>query len=135
MGATGPPPEPRRLQAVKGRPGGKKQDGRPMSNPPQVVPQAPPKPSDLGEHGSWLWDLVTPELTRMTVLGQIDRTELEAYCRLYQLWRETEPRARQWMPMIDRLSRLATNLGLTPTSRLRMSIPERKSDDDLFSVS
>ena len=41
MGAKGPAPEPRDLQAVKGRPGGKKQDGRPRSNPPMWSPRSP----------------------------------------------------------------------------------------------
>jgi hypothetical protein len=37
--------------------GDRKRKGKPLSNPSTAVPAAPPKPDDLGEHGSRLWDL------------------------------------------------------------------------------
>ena len=135
MGARGPAPEPRRLQAVKSKAGTQRQDGKPLTNPPMTVPAVPPRPSDLGKWGDFMWDLVTPEMSRMGILGQIDLAALEAYCRLYDEWKEMPPTNLRWGTTIDRMTRLAVQLGLTPSARLRMSIPEQKSDDDVFTNS
>jgi phage terminase small subunit len=132
MGARGYVPEPRRLQVIKGE---RKRAGKPLSNPPTAVPAAPPKPDDLGSEGSQLWDLVTPELVRMTVLAQIDLAVLEAYCRVYSEWRRDDPKARRWLWLVDRLTTLGIQLGLTPGARLRMNLPERTAaDEGVFST-
>jgi phage terminase small subunit len=132
MGARGYVPEPRRLQVIKGE---RKRAGKPLSNPPTAVPAAPPKPDDLGSEGSRLWDLVTPELVRMTVLAQIDLAVLEAYCRVYSEWRRDDPKARRWLWLVDRLTTLGIQLGLTPGARLRMNLPERTAaDEGVFST-
>lgn len=130
MGARGRTPEPRRLQVIKGRPGGTRQNGKPLTNPPVVVPAAPPKPDDLGSDGSRLWDLVTPELVRLTILGRIDLVVLEAYCRVYDEWKREDPQPRRWLWLIDRLTTLAIQLGLTPAARLRMNLPEPSAGDE-----
>jgi phage terminase small subunit len=127
MGARGYLPEPRRLQIVKGE---RRRAGRPLSNPPTAVPAAPPKPDNLGEHGSWLWDLVTPELVRMTILSRIDLVPLELYCRVYEQWRREDPKSRRWLWLIDRLNTLGIRLGLTPGARLRMDLPERTAAEE-----
>jgi phage terminase small subunit len=124
MARYGPLPEPRRLQVVKGD---RKRKGKPLSNPPVVVPAAPPKPDDLGDDGSRLWDLVTPELVRMTILSQIDLVVLEMYCRVYDEWRREDPESRRWLWCIDRLTTLAIQLGLTPAARLRLNLPEPRA--------
>jgi phage terminase small subunit len=129
VGARGRAPEPRRLQVIKGRPGGTRQNGKPVTNSPVVVPAAPPKPHDLGEFGDFMWDLVTPELVRMTILGQIDLVVLEIYCRVYDQWRREDPQSRRWLWLIDRLTTLGIQLGLTPAARLRMNLPERRADE------
>ena len=101
-----------------------------MSNPPMTVPAVPPKPSDLGKWGDYMWDLVTPEMARVGILGQIDRVELEAYCRPTTLggtWTEGGQRGGQRSTGCPVLAPIS---GLTPTSRLRMNLPERKADDD-----
>lgn len=90
----------------------------------------PPEPGDLGEWGSWLWDLTAPELERIGILGRLDRTELEAYCRLYERWKGTDAKDRQWMPMIDRMSRLAQALGCSPAARLRMNLHEAAAEEE-----
>jgi phage terminase small subunit len=122
MGARGRTPEPRRLQVIKGRPGGTRQNGKPLTNPPVVVPASPPKPDDLGSDGSRLWDLVTPELVWLTILGRIDLMVPEAYCRVYDEWKREDPQARRWLWLIDRMTTLAIQLGLTPAARLRMKL-------------
>jgi phage terminase small subunit len=129
MGARGYVPEPRRLRVIKGE---RKRAGKPLSNPPTAVPAAPPKPDDLGDEGSRIWDLVTPELVRMTILSQIHLVVLECYCRVYDEWRREDPQSRRWLWCIDRLTALAIQLGLTPAARLRMNLPERRADDAIF---
>ncbi len=76
-----------------------------------------------------MWDLVTPELVRMTILGQIDLVVLEIYCRVYDQWRREDPQSRRWLWLIDRLTTLGIQLGLTPAARLRMNLPERRADE------
>jgi phage terminase small subunit len=127
MGARGYLPEPRRLQVIKGE---RKRAGKTLSNPPTAVPAAPPKPDDLGSEGSRLWDLVTPELVRMTILAQIDLAVLEAYCRVFDEWKREDPQQRRWLWLVDRLTTLGIQLGLTPGARLRMSLPERTAADE-----
>lgn len=110
--------------------GDRKRKGKPLSNPPMAVSAAPPKPGDLGSDGSRLWDLVTPELVRLTILGQIDLVVLEAYCRVYDEWKREDPQARRWLWLIDRMTTLAIQLGLTPAARLRMNLPELSAGDE-----
>jgi phage terminase small subunit len=126
MGSHGPLPEPRRLQLLKGE---RKRAGRQVTNPPTALPAAPPKPADLGLDGSRIWDLVTPELERMTILGRIDLVVLEAYCKVYDEWRREDPQQRRWLWLIDRMTTLAIQLGLSPAARLRMNLPERRVDE------
>lgn len=130
MGTRGPAPQSRHLQVLKSGRRNARQNGRPLSNQPQPVPAIPPKPDDLGEHGSWLWDLVTPELERMRLLAQVDRTEVETYCALYDVWKRTDPRDRRWLSMVERMSRLACNLGCSPGARLRMDLPEPPAEEE-----
>jgi len=127
MARYGPLPEPRRLQVVKGD---RKRKGKPLSNPPTALPAAPPKPDDLGPDGSRLWDLVTPELIRLTILSRIDLVVLEAYCKVYDEWKREDPQSRRWLWLIDRMTTLAVQLGLTPAARLRVNLPEATADQD-----
>jgi phage terminase small subunit len=127
MARHGPLPESRRLQVVKGD---RKRKGKPLSNPPMAVSAAPPKPNDVGADSSRLWDLVTPELVRLTILSGIDLAVLEAYCRVYDEWKREDPQQRRWLWLIDRMTTLAIRLGLTPGARLRMSLPEPAADQE-----
>jgi phage terminase small subunit len=71
----------------------------------------------------------------MTVLAQIDLAVLEAYCRVYSEWRRDDPKARRWLWLVDRLTTLGIQLGLTPGARLRMNLPERTAaDEGVFST-
>ena len=127
MARYGPLPESRWLQVVKGD---RQRKGKPLSNPPMAVSAAPPKPDDLGDDGSRLWDLVTPELVRLTNLSRIDLVVLEAYCRVYDEWKREDPESRRWLWLIDRMTTLAIQLGLTPGARLRMNLPEPAAGEE-----
>ena len=108
--------------------GERKRAGRPVTNPPTAMVAAPPKPDDLGEWGEFMWDLVTPELLRLGLLSRLDLSELEAYCRLYERWKGLSPDDRWWNQTVERMSRLAQNLGCSPGARLRMELPEPKAE-------
>jgi phage terminase small subunit len=95
-----------------------------------AVPAIPEKPDDLGEWGAWLWDQVTPELYRMGILGHLDVSELEMYCRFYDEWKLTDPQSRRWLWLADRTSKLAQQLGCSPAARLRMHLPEEKAVEE-----
>lgn len=110
--------------------GDRQRKGKPLSNPPMAVSAAPPKPDDLGDDGSRLWDLVTPELVRLTNLSRIDLVVLEAYCRVYDEWKRDDPESRRWLWLIDRMTTLAIQLGLTPGARLRMNLPEPTAGEE-----
>jgi hypothetical protein len=66
----------------------------------------------------------------MGILGRLDRTELEACCRLYQRWKGTNATDRSWMPIIDRMTRLAAALGRSPAARLRMQLREAPAEEN-----
>jgi phage terminase small subunit len=95
-----------------------------------AVPAAPPKPDDLGDEGSRLWELVCPELVRMTILSRIDLVVLEAYCKVDDKWRREDLQQRRWLWLIDRMTTLAIQPGLTPAARLRMNLPEPSAGDE-----
>jgi phage terminase small subunit len=118
------------MQVLKSDKPGRRPNSKPIVNPPMAVPAIPPKPDDLPHWGSWLWDLVTPELQRMGILGQLDITELEAYCRSYDEWKREDPQSRRWLWLMDRTSKLAQQVGCSPAARLRMNLPEPKAEEE-----
>lgn len=124
----GPPPQPASLRILKGNGVDKDVAGRKVKRQPTTVNMRPPKP-DLPVHGDELWELVTPELERMGLLGRIDLVALEAYCRTYHVWK-THDGGRGYPALTLALAKLGSMLGCDPASRLRMTLPEAEDDDD-----
>ncbi len=129
MGARGPAPSKAELRLLKGNQKDRDVAGRAVRPQPRVVPGAPPMPDNLGEHGERAWTTVVPELVRMGILGQVDAFVLEAYCRTYQLWRDHDG-GRGYSVLTGTLATLGSKLGLDPTSRLRMTLPEAPDDEE-----
>ncbi len=134
MGARGPAPQPAALRILKGNGKDRQPNKAKVARQPMAVPARPPMPADLGEWGVWIWELVTPELVRMGILGQVDHATLEAYCRAYQAWKLTDPDDRRWVQLTMCMVNLGSKLGLDPASRLRMTLPEASNDEqtDVF---
>ncbi len=128
MAGRGPAPAPAAIRLLKGN--GKDRDvaGRKVARQPRTVAMRPPKP-DLPPDGDRMWELVVPELERMELLGQIDLGALEAYCILYhELHNHRGPQGLA--TLATALVRVGSALGLDPTSRLRMKLPEVEDDDE-----
>jgi hypothetical protein len=53
---------------------------------------------------------------------------LERQGKVFRVVNE-DPQARRWLWLIDRMTTLAIQLGLTPAARLRMNLPERRADE------
>src|SRR5687767_4865900 len=124
MGARGPAPQRADIRVLKGDGIGRDQAHKKVARQPMVVPRAPKMPVDLGEWGEYAWNLVTPELVRLGIMGHVDALTLEAYCRSYQSWKEMTPGQRGWVVHTTAMVNLGSKLGLDPASRLRMTLPE-----------
>jgi len=94
------------------------------------------------------WKRLAPELQRLGILTSLDRTMFEAYCRTYSEWVRFSREAREaliknpsgrvrispYAELADRalknLRYLATEFGMTPSSRSRIKIEPPESSDD-----
>ena len=127
MGSRGPAPHPAALKLAKGNGVDRDADGHKVARQPQAARAIPPMPAGLNDDGRYAWDLVVPELYRMGLLGQIDGITLEAYCRLYQVWRRHDGRTG-YAALTAQLLAAGSRLGCDPASRLRMTLPEPAAD-------
>lgn len=107
-------------------------------------------PAELNEVAAREWDRLVAELEPRRVLTDLDRNALAAYCAAYALWSDATDSLRRFGPMLKSPSgypvqspyvaiasrqtaimmRIAGELGLTPTSRGKLS--GAASDVDLF---
>lgn len=129
MGARGPAPASAELRLLKGDGTGKDVAGRKVRRQPKAVTAVPLKPDDLGEHGSRMWDQVTPELERLDLIGRLDVGALEMYCRLYEAVRVHDG-GRGYASLANAFLAAGSKLGLDPAARLRMTLPEESDDEE-----
>ena len=135
MGVGGTKPKPTALKVIEGNPG-----GRPLN-------KNEPKPKLGTDCPEWLddvaraeWDRVYPELERTGVITEVDRATLADYCAAWSLLVraqeglehgeviETSTGTLIQSPYVgmvnrasDRLRKLACELGMTPSSRSRVT--------------
>jgi len=141
----GRPPKPTNLKRLAGNPG-----KRPLN------PSEPTFREDSGYCPRWLppaakaeWRRVVPELAAQGLLTIVDRSALEAYCMAYAQWQEAEmildelgltfttPKGYvQQRPEVaiannaaKRMKTFMVEFGMTPSSRSRISLPERQAED------
>jgi phage terminase small subunit len=119
MGSRGPVAD-RRLQALKG-------DGRNRDYPRAVV-AAPDKPPDLEPEAERLWDQVVPELERLRLLSRLDGVTLEALCVTYARWKRHDG-GLGYPALTNVLAKLASDMGLAPAARQRMTAPVSDRDE------
>jgi P27 family predicted phage terminase small subunit len=144
-------PKPTRLKLLTGNPG-----KRPMNeNEPKPELTIPECPTELSPLARKEWDRLVGELTALRMLTNLDRAALAAYCGAYALWAEATEAIHKYGAMIkspqgfpiqspylsianrqsEIMMRIASEFGLTPASRSRISTPQTLtgSVSDLFS--
>ncbi len=145
---SGPPPKPLEL---------KQRDGdihkeRWNLNAPQPEKGIPTCPKHLTGAAKTEWKRIVPELDKIGLLTQIDRSALAAYCEAYREWKEacelmegksllirTEAGNIIQNPLVgikhkaaEHMHKFLTEFGMTPASRTRISVnPKGKEVDPM----
>lgn len=134
------------------------QRGQAAWQPRQAPPQrrrapppakAPPCPACLGEEARKEWKRLASELADLGLLTGIDRGLLAAYCQAHALWVEavssierygTMVKSPNGYPMqspyvavankqVDIMVRIASEFGMTPSSRTRIRVGDQTPQD------
>lgn len=146
MGLRGPLPAADNVRHLRGTPDRRANPGKPL----KAAPKRPNPPTWLGREAKAEWRRIVPELDKLGILAVVDRAVIATYCDAWQRWTE----ARQliddnglavlnpergwvknpvWQVYRDAaatLQSLAKELGVSPATRLRMTLPEQDADDD-----
>lgn len=108
--------------------------------PEPTIPECPPELSDPAKHE---WQRLVTELSKLNMLTDLDRNALAAYCSAYALWVEAMEAIQKYGLMVkspsgypiqspyvaianrqcEIMMRYASEFGLTPASRSRISTP------------
>ena len=83
---SGPPRKPTSLKKLFGNPGNQK---LPEGEPTPSI-ETPSCPAHLSKAAKAEWKRITPELEKLGLLAQVDRSSLAAYCQEYGRWVDTE---------------------------------------------
>jgi P27 family predicted phage terminase small subunit len=139
MTGQGRRPKPTAIKELEGNPG--KRTLNKSEPKPGRLSRAPVCPAFLKGLARAQWNKMAPELARLGVLTKIDLDALARYCLIYQRWREAEIEVKRlgvvcktvkgnlvqnpWLSVANRsneqLNKLATEFGLTPSSRSKVS--------------
>jgi len=135
-------PKPTAVKIREGNPGKRPLNLRePL--PDIVVPECP---AELSETARAEWDRIVGELMHLNMLTSLDRATLAAYCESYALWTEAITQVRKFGTIVKSPSgypiqspyvaianrqaeimlRIASEFGLTPASRSRISAPQEQ---------
>jgi len=143
---VGRKPKPTHLKL----PEGEKNKDRINRNEPKPTPIAPKCPKHLGKEAKKQWKLLAPELERIGLLTKIDGATFAAACQAYDRWVQAEKWIQktgffnktpngsvQISPALsianramDQLRKFCSELGMTPTSRARISIKPESDEDE-----
>ncbi len=131
-------PKPTALKLIEGNPGKRPINGS-EPKPPASVPTCP---AHLSPSAKAEWKRLARMLNEIGLLTQIDRAVLAAYCQAYGRWVEAERKLAETPPIlktpagyvqispwitisnkqVELMTRLMGELGLSPTSRARLSV-------------
>lgn len=145
MGKRGPAPKPSALKLIQGT----YRKDRAAHNEPTPDVSIPTCPSFLKPAAKREWRRITKELEALGLISQIDRAVLAVYCQAYATWQEMEkiierdgavqststgylaqhPAVSMRDKAIEQMMKAAAQFGFTPSSRTRVSVPEKKKDD------
>lgn len=146
MGRRGPARKPTALRVIEGNCG-----KRPLpKDEPQPSSDYTPCPIWLKGKARQEWKRIAPELRRMGLLTIVDRVALTAYCQTYARWLEAEEAVeKKGMTFVTEkgyiqqrpevgvaqkslllIKAFATEFGLTPASRTRISVSRKPEAKD-----
>ncbi len=153
MSVPGPKPKPSAMKDLAGNPG-----KRPLNEnepKPQVVNLPPPR-GRLPKHARDLWKSLAPKLANLGILTEVDAAAFEFLCIHYgfaveagidvwdpktgsiQFTVESAQGGEKKNPVFQifkenstMFKQFASEFGLTPSSRARLSISPPEDDDDL----
>lgn len=132
-------PKPSRLKYLTGNPGKRPLNANePM--PEAAIPQCPP---ELGPAARREWERLVGDLAKLSMLTNLDRAALAAYCGAYALWADATEQIQKYGAMIksptgypvqspyiaianrqaEIMMRIASEFGFTPASRSRIALP------------
>lgn len=124
-----------------------------MPHVPEPANAIPAPPADLDGEALVEWNRITPQLLAAGLLTQLDLAAVLAYCQVFGRWRDAEQHVKRQgsivkspsgYPMmnphlsvankaLNQLRQLAGELGLSPSSRTRISTPPaRDAEQDAF---
>jgi len=148
MAKPGKKPTPTALKKLRGNPG-----RRPLpKNEPQPKKSTglPRAPTVLNKPGQKEWRRMVKELHPLGLLTNIDLTALTMYCAAYSDWIHaqqkiqehgmlvivnTVPQQSPWMQIsnkaAEKMLKYLPEFGMTPSSRSRVSVQEKKKADPL----
>lgn len=140
-------PIPTELKKLAGNPG-----HRPLNDSePRPDRDIPRCPSHLDKTAKSMWRRLTKELFDAGILTRIDAEILAAYCQVYSRWKNAElmlqksgdvikttngnliqnPYLAIANRAIEQMAKLASEFGMTPSSRSRIKVEEPETLDEL----
>lgn len=147
---AGRKPKPTALKELAGNPG-----KRPLNTrEPKPRTELPPCPRHLTGEARREWRRMGGELARMGVVTAVDRAALAAYCVAWARWVDAEGQVAKLGTIVktangnliqnpylavanralEQMTRLATEFGMTPSSRSRVQVAERDAGPSLADV-
>jgi P27 family predicted phage terminase small subunit len=155
---AGRKPKPTAIKELAGNPG-----HRPLNKNEPKPSGIPTCPSCLDLAARREWRRISKELIAIGLLTSVDRGVLASYCDAYSRWAEATAELNELRrkkgksvlvvgtktgypmqnPLIgiintaaDQMRKFGAELGLSPSSRTRLSVePQKKTDDDEFAIS
>lgn len=146
MVMPGTKPKPTNLKILEGNPG-----KRPLNkHEPKPKPITPVCPRWLSPMAKREWKRIVPELEALGLLTCVDGAALEGYCQSYARWVEAEqfmikhgtifktpngyiqqvPQVAIAQKYLNVVKAFCAEFGLTPSSRSRLTIENKKDDID-----
>jgi P27 family predicted phage terminase small subunit len=146
MGKRGPIPKTDEQEILEGNPSKRPLRGK----SPQPNKGTPNCPSWLSLEAKREWKRIIPELSRLGLLSKLDRNILAGYCISYALWQRSQeylfkqgtvyvttngklqprPEIAVAKEAGEMMNDFAAELGLTPSSRARMRLPDPNKEID-----
>lgn len=79
------------------------------------------------------WKRIVPEMVRLGIWTTADRDIVTAYCVVYdEIVRTVKSGKELKASLVGQLRSLAAELGCTPSSRTRLTVPKPDDNDDAF---